>query len=309
MFIYNPDPYLLPSYRISPFTTESISRNRLISNDYTSRALEYFNERFGIDRWMLTINGREGISLAIDNLQLVKSDFVTIITPSNNLYISSCVTSQIEKHTNWNRTPNSQTKAYFVNHEFGYLYPNMEDLKRQNLPVIEDCCTTFFSQNKEKKIGKYGDFSIYSFPKFFSIQFGGLIVSNREKLSYYRGIKSSLSKSEEEYVLKVVGFELSQREEILQKRAFIFNYLKGKYASLGFTTRLPHSKGITPSVLLLNNNAVINNLQDHKEFLLKHGIQNSVFYGEDSFYVPCHQSLSIIDADYIFGATQQYIKL
>lgn len=309
MFIFNPDIFLLPNYRISPFKSDSIARNILISEEYKYIAVEYFNQRFGMDKWLLTANGREAISISMENLKLLKSDLTTILTPSQNLYISSCVTSNIENYTNWNRIKTKQTKAYFVNHEFGYLYPEMNKIIEEGLPLIEDCCTTFFSQNIDEKIGRYGKYSIYSFPKFFPIQLGGLLVSNNQLINNEIQFKSSLSLKESNYILKVIGFELSQLKEILQKRAYVFNYLKEKYAEIGMTLRFPENKNIVPSVLLLQNNGVITDLQKHKNFLFRNGIQNSVFYGEDSFFVPCHQNLEIMDADYIFGVTKQYLNI
>ena len=70
-----------------------------------------------------------------------------------------------------------ETKVIFVNHEFGYPYHDLIRLKDYKLPIIEDCAGSFFSSDKDGSIGEVGDFVIYSFPKMFPLQVGGLLVS------------------------------------------------------------------------------------------------------------------------------------
>jgi hypothetical protein len=43
--------------------------------------------------------------------------------------------------------------------------------------------------------------------------------------------------------------------------------------------------------------------------LYAQGIQNSVFYGEDAFFIPCHHYLSEVDIEYFKFVTEQYIQL
>jgi hypothetical protein len=308
MFVFNPDPYSTPVYRIGAFVTQSIGRNSKLEASWSDEAINYFNQRFGLNNWMLTINGREAIELAMQSLILSENAYTTILTPSNNFYISSCVTSTIEKYCHWNREKKDKSAVYFVNHEFGYLYQDMEVLSEENIPIIEDCCTTFFSQNKDMKIGKYGDFSVYSFPKFFSIQIGGLLVSNKGEISEKVSLTSALTEQETHYILKVIGFEISMQDEMLTQRNQILQYATKQYESLGFSVRFPSEKDIVPSALLLNNHGIIRDLNQHKEYLNMHGIQNSVFYGEDAFFVPCHQNMNETDVDYLVHLTKKQIK-
>lgn len=179
MFVNNPDPFLLPSFRISPFKTDYVSFNfNLPEGDYASA---YFNNRFGEGNWRYTLNGREGIKMSLESYNLDKNDLVTIVTTSGNFYISSCVTQEIETACRWNREICPETKIIFVNHEFGYPYPEMEKLIQTGLPIIEDCCTTFFSQDSSERIGSYGDFAIYSFPKFFPYSWEGYLFQTNKK--------------------------------------------------------------------------------------------------------------------------------
>jgi hypothetical protein len=308
MFILNPDLYSLPTYRIGTFVTQSINRNYHLDRSYSSNAILYFNNRFGENNWLITKNGREGIALAMQNLDLPKEAVTTILTTSNNFYISSCVTSTIQEYTNCSRQKNINTKAFFVNHEFGYLYPEMEKLVAEGLPIIEDCCTSFFSQNAERKIGLYGEYSVFSFPKFFSIQIGGLLVGAGVAKDDFLVSKISLTKVEELYVLKVVGYEFDQMEELLVKRKEIFDYATKAFEELGFNLRFSNKEGEVPSVLLLNNNGIIKDLDAFKIFLYQHGIQNSIFYGEDAFFIPCHQNLEEADVNYFKFITESFLQ-
>lgn len=303
MFVINPDPFLLPSYKISPFKTDSIAINHLLENNDFS--LTYFNNKFGINNWSFIINGREGINIALRQYNLLSDDVVTILTTTQNFYVSSCVTKEIEKFCKWNREITSNTKVIFVNHEFGYPYPEMEKLKLLGIPIIEDCCTTFFSQDYNRKIGFYGDFSIYSFPKFFPIQIGGLIVRNDQELNINGTI---LNIDETDYIKNVMSHYLNEENNILSSREEIYRYTENKFSGYGFTARLVRKETVFPTSYLFNNNGIINDLSGLKVFLSNHGIQSSVFYGEDAFFVPCHQNMSTSDIDYILNCILKFKK-
>lgn len=303
MFVVNPNEFLLPSFGITPFKTEYIAINHLLQEDNFSQ--NYFDDRFGKENWSFTFNGREAIKIALEKYQLNKNDLVTILTTSENFYISSCVTLEIDAVCKWNREILPETKLIFVNHEFGYPHPDMERLVQLDLPIIEDCCTTFFSQNEAEKVGKYGDFTVYSLPKFFPIQIGGIVVSNKRELN----AKSQILKENEiQYIKNVLSFNLKKQSEIIKKRKENFNYGLSVFTQLGFTERFFKNDKIVPSTMLLNNNGIIKDLNALKLYLSKNGIQSSIFYGEDAFFIPNHQSLSTIEIDFLFEIISFFIK-
>jgi len=45
-----------------------------------------------------------------------------------------------------------------------------------------------------------------------------------------------------------------------------------------------------------------------KTFLWKQGIECSVFYGEQSFYLPVNERLELADLDYLFEAVRGFIR-
>lgn len=303
MFVLHPDPFLLPAYRISPFQTQHLAQNAAMET--SSFATAYFNQRFGKNQWHYTLNGREAIQLALQHYKLQPTDIVTILTTSENFYISSCVTKTIETFCQWNRTLTADTKLILVNHEFGYPHPEMEQLKATGLPIIEDCCTTFFSQDIQNRVGQYGDFSTYSFPKFFPIQIGGLLVAKKE---FSMPITTRLSAVETQYIEQVMSKHLSQTAQLLDQRKANFEYAVRQFQSLGFSLRFPENAQVVPSALLLNNHQQIEDLPSLKNFLAQHGIQSSVFYGEDAFFIPCHQNLNRADIDYFVQVITAFKK-
>lgn len=302
MFVVNPNEFLLPLFGITPFRTEYVAINHLLPEN--NEAQHYFDNRFGNTNWHYTYNGREAIKLALETYKLDKNDVVTILTTSENFYISSCVTLEIEAVCKWNRAITPETKLIFVNHEFGYPYPNMEKLVALGLPIIEDCCTTFFSQDQNQKIGKYGDFAVYSLPKFFPMQIGGIVVSNK-------GVNLNLSilnAEQKQYIQNVMSHNLAKQDEILAKRKENFEYGLKQFSKLGFSERFQKNEKIVPSTLLLNNNTIIKDLNALKLYLSKNGIQSSVFYGEDAFFIPNHQSLSFVEIDFLFELITFFIQ-
>jgi hypothetical protein len=73
---------------------------------------------------------------------------------------------------------------------------------------------------------------------------------------------------------------------------------------LGFTERFQINDRIVPSALMLSNHAIVKDLNALKVYLNNNGIQNSVFYGEDAFFIPNHQNLSHTEIDYFYEVLQ-----
>lgn len=299
-FVLEPYYELVPDYKISPFNTNSVALNKSLRN--SNKIYRYLNDRFGIDNWVLSSNGREAIFLALSDLELSKSDYITIFTTSGNSYISSCVTNEIEKFCNWSRKIEKNTKAILVNHEFGFPFKYLKELKKHNLPIIEDCAYSFLSSDVKNDVGMIGDYAIYSFPKIFPIQFGGLLVSKR---SISNG---GLNKPSKEYLVKVLSYYIKKSKEIIENRITNYFYLSALFEKIGLTPFFQLQEGITPGVFMFNAKHLSGKLPELKQILYKHGIQCSVFYGKDAFFIPCHQNLKKSDLDYFFAVVKKYSK-
>lgn len=291
MFVLNPDPYLLPAYRIGPFQTKDIQINNQLPDN--NNIDDYFANRFKNRSFQYVADGRKAINIALQQYNLQPEDVVTIFTSSGNFYISACVTKEIEKFCQWSREIKDTTKIIFVNHEFGYPFKQMEALKQYKLPIIEDCCHSFFLTDEENEIGFTGDFAIYSFPKMFPLQIGGLLTANRTFTN-----TTKLNDEKLQYIKNVLSHYIVDEKSIIEKRIANYNYLKNSLNKNVFDERFALNEGVVPGVFMFSVKDAGIHLPALKEHMYAHGIQCSIFYGETSFFVPVHQQLTTTDLDY-----------
>jgi hypothetical protein len=299
-FIYNPDSTLLPEYRISPFKTQDIAFNHSLPS---SDAIDsYFGKRFPARQFIYTKSGRSAISIALSELRLQKDDIITILTTSGNSYISGCVTREIEKYCQWSRKLENNSRAIFVNHEFGFCFEKLETLKQYRLPIIEDCAHSFVSDNLERTTAQVGDFTIFSFPKFFPIQCGGGLLCKREV-----EIKSDIEMNMADYIKRVLSYYVDQIEEFSLRRLKNYRYLTGLLNSIDLPVRFEITPGSIPGVFVFKDKNRIMNLPALKTFLWNQGIECSVFYGEPAFYLPVHDRLVRGDLEFFFEAIRFFL--
>ncbi|GHT81138.1 hypothetical protein FACS1894125_1310 [Actinomycetota bacterium] len=295
------EEFLQPHYSISPFTTSYLSTN--IQLPESDKCMKYLNTRFGENKYCFEENGRKAISHALSLLELNEYDIVTVLTTSGNFYVSGCVTKEIEKFCKWSRSIEERTKVIFVIHEFGFPYENLNNLKKYNLPIIEDCAHSFISQNTEKSVGTVGDFTIFSLPKIFPVQFGGLLVSKNKS-----GLKPSVSNEEQFYLERVLSDTIENLSEVIEKRISNHKYLVKKIAELRLYPRFELNETIhCPGVFMFKIGQDYD-LNELKKFMQFHGVESSVFYKEQSFYIPLHQNLSHADLDYFYLLLKEFIR-
>lgn len=295
-YIINPTTEVTPIIRISPFNglnVDSVGANDKNSVD------NYFNNRFGTD-WSFTIKARDAISIALSYYQLCHEDVVTILTTTNNFYISSCVTKEIEKYCKWTREITEKTKVIFVNHEFGFPYLDLSSLRQYNLPIIEDCAHSFLSVDSDSLIGRVGDFVIYSLPKFFSMQIGGVLVSNTYKLN-----KETLPVAAYKYIYSNLSTYLSLVDQFAECRQLNHSYLSSQLSELGIIPRFDISERVYPGVFLFSWKENID-YDGLKSFMQNNGVESSVFYGEKAFFIPVHHKLTKHYLDYMISLLKYY---
>lgn len=298
--IINPENFRVPSYNISPFSTEQLALLKNINYLEGQNSLfEILHEKFG--DYEFTMSGKAAIAKALSFYDLEKNDEVYIVTSTGNKYVSSCVTNEIEKYCKWSRELSNQTKLIFVIHEFGMIYKNLELLIKLNIPIIEDLAMSMFSTDIVNKVGKYGDFAVYSLPKFFPLQYGGVLRYNKKK---YKLISNN-SQPFQENLKIVISHLLKQEAEIISKRKKNYKYFENKFLDLGFKTRLNLIIDETPSVFMFSSNDL--DLVKLKVFMQQNGVECSVFYGENSFFLPIHQYLKQFDLDYIINLIKYFI--
>lgn len=293
------------NYNISPFQSSDRELNNFLPNDNSID--QYLRKRFGESQISYHFSGRNAIAKALSYYHLQPDDVVTIFTTSQNFYISSCVTNEIEKFCKWEREITDQTKVLFVNHEFGYPYENLAALKELQIPIIEDCAHSFFSNNKNATIGTIGDFVIYSLPKMFPLQNGGLLISKMNSNKKVND-KSEMDHGSVQYIKNVLSYHIPFEKNIIKNRLENYSYLENKLNKYGFTPFFQMKSGIVPGVFLfeLGNKEI--DLSKFKEHMQQRGIESSVFYGKKAFFIPVHQNLTTDDLDYFIAVIESYIR-
>jgi hypothetical protein len=300
-FVLNPDRYFSPAFRISPFQTQDI---HLFSGDTSlDISKDFLRQKIYSKDFRVAKSGKSAINLALTALNLSPKDCVTILTTSGNKYIAKCVTDEIEKFCRWSRGIEKNSAAILVNHEFGYPYRNLRSLKSYNLPIIEDACHSFLSNSDENNMGLIGDFIIFSLPKIFSIQMGGLIYYDSEKYI----LDNQAIATEEEYILDVLSQQISSLKYFRSKRLANYNELVERFKEFNFTPFFKKLEGDVPGVFLFNTTQGLD-IETMKKFVWQHGIECSIFYGRNAFFLPCHHNLSSQDLEYFTFIIREFLR-
>lgn len=294
-FIINPTSEVKPRITISPFSFQIINGTQFKD---TELAEKYLENRFNM--YHIEVKARYAIPNILKSLGLGSDDIVTILTTSGNYYISSCVTNAIETVCKWNREIVPNTRAIFVNHEFGYPFENIEELKTHNLPIIEDCVHSFIH---DKQIGNVGDFVIYSLSKNYPMQIGAVVKQNNTILKYH----SNITDIEKRFVLNNFSKYIPQLIKIEGQKKKNLLYLQHSLETDGITPFFRMPQSVVPNVFLFRINKNIN-LQELKNFMWDNGIESSVFYGKDAFFIPCNYTLSKHELDYMITLIRYYVK-
>jgi len=117
-----------------------------------------------------------------------------------------------------------------------------------------------------------------------------------------------LVKEKTRYIKNVLSYYIPKENEIIEKRVANYNYLKKEFNKLKLTERFRNERGIVPGVFMFQKSDLKIDLPELKRHFYSHGIQCSVFYGEDSFYIPVHQALNRSDLDYFIEVMNSFIK-
>ena len=289
-YIYNgiiidPSEFLMPKIRVSPLDQTALICPKSLETENVLPKIKNFHGK----HITIGIKARQLIEFALSQCNLKADDTVTILTTSGNLYVSNCITKEVEKFCKWSRLLSDKTKAIIVNHEFGYAYPDVRSLLKYNVPIIEDCAQSFLTEAND--IGKYGDFVIYSLPKTFPMQIGAVLASKKP-------VDYSIDKEKHDYIKTKLSQHANSVEEIRKKRLANYQYLKDSLQPIGIKPFFELKDGIIPGVFLCHWLECIN-YQKLKDFLTNNGIECSVFYGENAFFIPLHHNLTKSELDYM----------
>lgn len=296
----------VPAFRqghlhISPVNLDSILFNADLYAKAARRDISDFVMIHG-KRALLTSSAKHALDLALTELQLLPNQEVWIVTTTGNTYISSCVTATINKHCEWSRAFSSKTAAILVNHEFGFCYQNLTALKAYGLPIIEDAAYSMYSNNLEGTAGAIGDFVIYSLAKMFPVPSGGLLVANGTRSLPI----SPLTEDLQRFYHAIFSFYHEHRDEIVAQRRQVFKFFSESFKTLGLQARFELTEQDVPGAFFFQApNRDLNKLKTQLQNL---GIECSVFYGEDAFYLPCHQKMQLQHVQYLAVLINSLLK-
>lgn len=269
-----------PAFLIIPFRKEDIAKNYLINSKYNFDLKKRLEELYPNKFVTLTFSGRKALELALNNISVTGSQNVLIQTTSDNFYISSCVTKTIEKKNQWTRKT-TDYDILMVNHEFGYTDNRIQGFNNDKT-LIEDCAFAFASKFKNKtRCGSIAQYSVFSFSKFFPIQIGGFLLSDKP-------IEHKEDKKVEEYISNVVGYYFNEIESWVEYRHSINDYYNKVFSQLGCEEYFSKDDYNVPGVYLFKLPEAIN-VDLLKAYYLQRGVQCSVFYKEQAFYLPLNQ--------------------
>lgn len=294
-YIINPTEEVTPAIRISPFRDQDIcywkKGNVAIGRDLIHR-------RFTDPT--IHLKARYAIISILHSLKLKADDCVTILTTSGNSYISSCVTNAISMVCKWNRIINERTSVILVNHEFGYEFKDLDVLRHLGVPIIEDCAHIF---SHSENIGNVGDYIIYSLPKVFPMQIGCIVNKNNPA----KVISEDIDSNSKEYIMKALSLYLPDLD--LQTERTIRNYevIKQKIEPLGLSPYFDNSFIGVPNVFMFKSEKKMD-LIELKAFMQKNGVESSVFYGEEAFFIPSNWGINDCEIDYMVNLLKYFIN-
>jgi len=284
---------------MSPFSTNFLFQNQELWCNYNDDGLPFVtvDER----KMHVTTSGTSALEAVFARIGLASDDEVWIITTSGNRYISGCVTRTVEKFCSWKREKTGKTKAILVNHEFGFIYEGIENLAYHDLPVIEDCAYSMYSARRGIKAGTIGDYAIFSMAKMFPVQAGGLVVSNKNS-----SFNAVCDEKQLTYFKACFHHYHQEKEKIIADRLNVYSLMQEKFRKLGLEPRFVVREGEVPGAFLFK--APGWPLEEMKIFLQGQGVECSVFYGEETFYLPCHQGITSGHVDYLLTLINYFRK-
>ncbi len=281
---------------ISPFQYNHLGRaDREVEEEATEAMLQDHLGR----PFALTSSGREALALALADAGLGRDDTVTILTSTGNSYVSGCVTRTIQGVCRWSMKLESSTRLIVVIHDFGIPYPRMDEVLKSGIPVLEDCAYAFASSRGGAQVGRDGKYAIFSLPKFFPINYGGVVCGIERR--------SGMLSEHRETILNVVGSELPRLGAICEARLKSWQYLEWRFGEIGCPPALPLEAGTVPGVFMYQPapGVIPENI---KRAYQKHGVEASVFYPRHAVFVPCHQNLTPAAMDYIVAVHEEAVR-
>jgi hypothetical protein len=283
----NPDPYYTPKISIGSF---NLKIENFVEGEIDHGILQVLGSSL-----VFTNSGKQAISIAIEALNLHKSNTIGIVTTTGNTYVSNCVTETISQYCNWSMYNKVEKfDCLIVIHEFGFLLDidSMNNLRKLNIPIINDFAYSFLSLYMSKRTDFSNEINLTSLPKSFNINFGGVVH-----------LPHIQSKVDDRKVRNLILEELKNQlnviavEENISMRKSNRRFYEKELLQYGYKV-IWNDDQICPGVCMISPEKP-SDLQLMKTFLQRNGIESSVFYGREAFFVPVHNLMSKRELDYV----------
>jgi hypothetical protein len=294
--ILSGDPYYSPKISLCPFSFES----QRTFDRFNVSGLNLMSDLFLGHKWSFVESGKFAISVALSELSLLKDDEIWIITSSGNKYVSRCVTEEISKFCNWSMEKSSKTKAAYVIHEFGRDSRELvATVAGQGIPVIEDAAYGLLTAIMSDWTFGQADFSIFSFPKAFEMQGGGILVGGRNsRIENTTELVQSFARSASNWIMDY--------EEIAKLRKDNHKSLVRRVEELGLQASYALNSNEVPGVFMFDAPEKTD-FDEMRRFFNSHGCESTVFYGRSSYMIPVHQKIGINQINYFMELLSSYL--
>lgn len=296
--LMNP-PYYLPKIDLSAFDNSSMLQTADKSVDVIDELRKKFNKR----PFTFFPSGKHAIYGVLKFLNLTKNNEIFITTTTGSPYISSCVTTAVEAICGWSREISEKTKAIFVIHEFGFVHPEIEKIKeiveKKGIPLIEDCAYAWQSG----KAGQYGDYIIYSFPKFFPMQYGGILVGAEINDDLMWNTYKCFDVGKRNITKEKLSAYMKEEAKICETRKSNYKYLEKLFKEEGYEPFFDLKEEETPGAFLLKlpRPELAKKISERCDYF---GIECGVFHHNNAIFLPLHQNLGTPHLEYIFAVVR-----
>jgi hypothetical protein len=303
-FLANPDYFYTPKISISPYDLKANTGiSYVLDNDFSAK-----NSVFKIlgNNVETSISGKDAILRVFKESIAKDSKTIAIVTTSGNRYVSKCVTDMLEKNLSKSIVDLEGADVIYIIHEFGKIIKEeiMRELRNQNKIIINDFAYSFGSLYYSGRSDFQNEINLTSLPKFLPVSHGGLY-----------SIPSELKKQDDEDTNPGKDLILKIEQKVLSESYLISSNLKRKenlnkilmnIKRCGIESYFDESEFV-PGVAMLKSSIQLD-LDKLKVDLNRVGIESSIFYGENAFFVPVHQNLTELEIDYISSMVDYFVK-
>lgn len=188
-------------------------------------------------------SGKGAIATVLEHLiqrGIVKSKIDEMLVPD---WLGYWVYNQMQSYVFPGKTFSNRTRAIFVYHQYGFpqnMKKIMEYAHDKKLIVIEDCAHAVHSFYEGKRVGWFGDYSIFSFSKWlFCFSLGGVRGTDPDFAIFTRNltIQTPLGLTALKNLAKLI-FELTGKTGFLKMTFALYGQaLKGGFLGEGLVTR------------------------------------------------------------------------